>query len=146
MPTLIARGNGSGADAFAALERMLALDPVPPEQAATTPLFRGPQGQPLSTKLITQWVQEIVSAAGEPEDASRFSARSLRVGGATEYAALGLPEHLIATLGRWSSDIGRIYMRCSAGSVLQASAMMSGAPADPTLEEMFPGYTQTARR
>lgn len=144
VPTLIARGNGSGADAFSALERMLRFrNPAAPADA---PLFSLSGEHPLTTPLITQWVQEIASAAGEPEDAHQFTARSMRVGGATEYAALGLPEHLIATLGRWSSDIGRIYMRASAGSVLHASALMSGAPADPTLEDIFPGYVQTARR
>lgn len=40
-----------------------------------------------------------------------FGGHSLRAGGATYYAALGLSESIIMALGRWSSSAWKIYIR-----------------------------------
>ena len=40
-----------------------------------------------------------------------FGGHSLRAGGATFYASLGLSESIIMALGRWSSEAWKIYIR-----------------------------------
>lgn len=44
-------------------------------------------------------------------DRLNYGGHSLRSGGATFYASLGLPEDIIMALGRWSSQAWRIYVR-----------------------------------
>jgi len=41
----------------------------------------------------------------------QFGGHSLRAGGATFYAGLGLSEDVIQALGRWSSKAWKIYIR-----------------------------------
>ena len=146
VPMLIARGDGGGADAYAALTRLVQADPVSREQQATTPLFRDLRGNAPSNLTLTRWVQSAARAAGETGSVSLFSGRSLRIGGATDLHAVGANELTISLLGRWSSDCARLYTRASRGQVLALSRQLAEAPADPALERVFPGYVQTARR
>lgn len=145
VPILIASGDRSGADAYFALRRLAEIDPVPLHLASSTPLFRS-NGRALSVPVITGWVQAAVRAAGEPGDLKLYTARSLRVGGATEAHAVGANELTIALLGRWASDCARLYARASQGQALHLSRRMGGAPEDPSLELVFSDYVQTARR
>ena len=145
VPMLIAEGDGSGACAYTALQRLVVTDPVPANELSRTPLFRE-NGRAVSGITLTQWVQGIVVAAGEGSDGRLFSARSMRVGGATELHAAGANELTIQLLGRWSSDCARLYTRASQGQVLALSRALTGAPDDPALEHRFKDYVQTARR
>ena len=54
-----------------------------------------------------------------------FGGHSLRAGGATFYAALGLSESIIMALGRWSSEAWKIYIRDNPGvrAALQLAAL-----------------------
>ena len=142
---LIAPGDGSGVDAFRALLRLVHIDPVPEAMRASTPLFRL-HGQRLTVAGVTALVRSIVATAGEGADRRRFSGRSLRVGGATELAALGVPPLTIQLLGRWDSAIYRAYTRVSRGQALRLSEALAsaGTAADPSLEALFPGYRQAA--
>ena len=90
-------------------------------------------------------VRRVVAAAGEGSDATRFSGRSLRIGGATELASMGVPQLTIQLMGRWDSAIYRAYTRVSRGQALRYSAALShaGAP-DPSLEALFPDFRQAA--
>ena len=45
------------------------------------------------------------------ENAEQFGTHSLRIGGATALFAMGADETVIRTMGRWSSDIHRLYVR-----------------------------------
>ena len=143
VPILLAPGDGGACDAYAALARMLVADPTPPGGAATTPLFRDAAGRPLSHWDLTVRVRHVARAALDP-DAQRFSGRSLRIGGATDLAALGVQPHVIQLLGRWSSEAHTAYTRVSQGQALRISAALGGIPdyADPTLEAIFPGFSQ----
>ena len=49
-------------------------------------------------------------------------------------------------MGRWSSDVYRVYTRVCASEVLAISARMHTAHGEPTLEEHFAGYTQSRSR
>ena len=141
--THVPPGDGSGADAYAALAMLEAVDPVPPSLRATTPLFSlGVAPRPSTHADISLAVRRTVAQAGESP--AGYSGRSLRVGGATELAARGAPSEAIRLLGRWDSDEYRAYTRVSHSQALRLSAAMgrSAAPMDPTLEATFPGFHQ----
>ena len=144
VPVPVASGDGSGCDAFRALSRLVSLDPVAADMAASTPLF-SIRGRRLTLVDITAFVRRIARAAGEGNDAVQFSGRSMRVGGATELAALGVSPLTIQLLGRWDSEVYRAYTRVTRAQALRLSSAMSSAgsrPSDPSLEALFHGYTQ----
>ena len=146
VPIPIAPGDGSGCDAFLHLCRLVTLDPVPPGAASSTPLFRR-NARALTLADVTTIVRDVVRTAGEGADARLFSGRSLRIGGATEIAAMDVSPLTVQLLGRWDSEVYRAYVRCSRGRALSLSAAMGRAgsrPHDPTLEALFRGYTQSA--
>ena len=144
VPMLIAPGDGSGADAYQALLRLVHFDPVNPAEAHRTPLFRH-DGRAVTSGFITLMVRRIVATSGEGADALRFSGRSLRIGGATELAAQGVPQLTIQLMGRWDSAIYRAYTRVSRGQALRYSAALSrNSGHDPSLEAVFPDYRQAA--
>ena len=45
------------------------------------------------------------------ENSTHFGTHSLRIGGATSLFAAGADPTVIRTMGRWSSDIYRLYVR-----------------------------------
>ena len=135
---LIAASDGGGGDAYAALTRLVHVDPVPPGKQAITPLFRDQFRRAPAVPTLSLWVQQVARAAGEGSDVRLFTARSMRIGGATELHAVGANELTISLLGRWSSDCARLYTRASQGQVLALSRRMGEAPDDPALEQVFP--------
>ena len=145
VPIIFAPGDGSGADTYAALRNLIAVDPSPESEAASTPLFRylDKPGKALAPPRVTFLVRCAAAHAGETR-LSAFSGRSLRIGGATDLRDLKVSESTIMQLGRWSSDIYRIYARQSLDTLLQVSARMHGA-SGRSLEQAFPGYVATAR-
>ena len=54
-------------------------------------------------------VKRLMESVGENPE--HFSTHSLRIGGATALFAAGANETIIRTMGRWSSDIYRLYTR-----------------------------------
>lgn len=143
VPILIAPGDGSGADAYAACIRLVCVDPVAPDARHLTPLFRQANGRPFTRTSITALVRSVARAAGEGQDAATFSGRSLRVGGATELAAMGASQLTIKLMGRWDSGAYRAYTRVSRAQALSLSAAFSrAASVDPSLEAAFPGFVQ----
>ena len=141
VPVVVAAGDGSGADGYAALCNLVRCDPCPPAAARSTPLFRRPDGRHFSPTDVSNLVKRIALAAGE--SASGFGGRALRVGGATDLHALGVPATTIQLMGRWSSDVYRVYTRVCLGQLLRASRGMHAAGGE-SLEERFPGYVQSA--
>ena len=67
---------------FGSPRRLVAVDPVPYNLHTITPLFRS-RGLPLSVPVITGWVQYTARLGGESTYLKLFTARSLRIGGAT---------------------------------------------------------------
>jgi hypothetical protein len=103
-------GGGEFVDAVAEMRNLLIVDPVPEEAAASTPLFRDPAtNTPIRYDLVNSTIKELMVAAGESADG--FSTHSLRIGGATALFASGASETIIRTMGRWSSDLHRLYVR-----------------------------------
>ena len=72
------------------------------------PLFLLQSGEPLTRLLLTKWLRDILKAANIP---GNYASHSFRIGAATVAARNGLPDHLIQTLGRWSSDAFKGYIR-----------------------------------
>lgn len=120
---LVIGSGGELVDAVAEVRNMMAVDPVSPLAAGSTPLFRDPAtGEPLRTAHMRQWVRDVMRAAGV-SDPSHFGTHSLRIGGATALFAAGADPTVIRTMGRWSSDCYRLYVRACFESTLKWSRL-----------------------
>ena len=108
VPLLIG-GGGEYIDACVEVMTMLRLDPTPPGKAAYTPMFRKPDGSAFTTDDIRAIIRQICFAIGE--EPTHFGAHSMRIGGATALFAAGADPLHIRTMGRWSSDCYRLYVR-----------------------------------
>ena len=75
---------------------------------APGPLFLFQSGQPLSHSVLTDWLQQIMVSARIP---GNFSSHSFCIGAATVAARNGVPDHLIESMGRWSSNAYQLYIR-----------------------------------
>ena len=106
---LVVGGGGMFIDACVEVQRMLEFDPTPPTQASYTPMFRKPDGSAFTTDDIRAIVRQLAVAINE--DPLMFGAHSLRIGGATALFAAGADPLHIRTMGRWSSDCYRLYVR-----------------------------------
>ena len=126
VPILIAAG-GSLLDPVRLMQRYFAMDPVSPEDAATTPLFRRrATGSAIRVREVRSVVQRLMAALGL--DARRFGAHSLRIGGATAALAAGLTPAAIRAAGRWSSDVYQIYCRVSRQSAATVASLVGSTP------------------
>lgn len=86
------------------------VDPTPLAEASRTPLFRDPKtNTPLRYDVVNSWIKSLMRAVGENPD--EFATHSMRIGGATALFAAGANETVIRTMGRWSSDLHRLYVR-----------------------------------
>ena len=83
------------------------------------PLFLLQNGQQLTREVLNSWLGTIFANAGIR---GNFSSHSFRIGAATVAARNGVPDHMIQTLGRWSSNAYRGYIRTPS----EALASMSG--------------------
>ncbi|OUV34607.1 MAG: hypothetical protein CBC48_05665 [bacterium TMED88] len=107
---LVIGAGGEHIDAVWEVQNMLRVDPTPSGDAANTPLFRNPStNSPLSYQQILDTTRELMIAIGE--DPSQFGTHSYRIGGASALFAAGANETVIRTMGRWSSDLHRLYVR-----------------------------------
>ena len=80
------------------------------------PLFVHQDGQSLSRVQLSHFFQSTLSAAGIP---GSFSGHSFQIGAATTVAQQGLPDYLIKTMGRWSSNAYQLYVRTQVQSILE---------------------------
>ena len=106
---IVIGGGGELIDACTEVRRMLEIDPTPRGREESTPMFRKADGSAFTTDDIRAVVRQICFAIGE--DPTQFGAHSLRIGGATALFAAGADPIHIRTMGRWSSDCWRLYVR-----------------------------------
>lgn len=78
------------------------------------PFFRFSNGCPLSRKQLSTFLQSVLRAAGV---SGQYSGHSFRIGAATTAAQRGIPDHLIKTMGRWSSDAYQTYIRTPVATI-----------------------------
>lgn len=121
VPLLLA-GGGTLLDPVAALERLWALDPVPEDQLASTPLFRTAKGGSLRVSQVRGMVKLLMSMIGQ--DPSKFGAHSLRIGGATAGLAGKLSEHTLRAAGRWKGDAMSLYTRASKEAMMSIATIV----------------------
>ena len=87
------------------------------------PLFLFTGGKPLSCLHVTDRLRSILEAGIQ----GNFSSHSFRIGAATSAHAAGLPDSLIRTLGRWSSDAYLVYVRTSLDTLHQAARQLASS-------------------
>ena len=141
VPIHFAEGKHDGADTYWHLHRLVELDPVNPEDMASTPLFRI-GSKPLPPETLRKHVKKIARSLGFPK--REFGLHSLRIGGATDLADKGASPLLLQAKGRWSSDIGKIYARMTRRSQIAVSLLMQEGKGGRDLEELFPSFAQPA--
>ena len=109
VPLVIGAG-GQFIDAVAEVTNMLNVDPAGSADPASTPLFRDPStGRSITKQGVHALVKQLMAAVHE--NPQHFGTHSLRIGGATALFAAGADPTVIRTMGRWSSDIYRLYVR-----------------------------------
>ena len=77
---------------------------------AQGPFFITKRGLPLTTYNFSKVFKQAILRLGL--DADLFKPHSFRIGAATYCAQQGIPEHVIMSLGRWSSQAFKKYIRC----------------------------------
>ena len=107
---LVIGGGGKYIDAVAEIQNMLKVDPTAGMDPDGVPLFRDPASNTCITKqYVHELTKRLAIAVGENPD--HFGTHSYRIGGATALFACGADPTVIRTMGRWSSDIYRLYVR-----------------------------------
>lgn len=89
---------------------------------APGPLFLFQDGQPLTHSRLTSWVRQIIATASIR---GNFSSHSFRIGAATVAACNGIPDHQIQTLGHWTSDAFKLYIRTPADVLASLSSHLA---------------------
>ena len=82
------------------------------------PLFIDTHGRPLTRSRPSSFIQSVLQGAGI---LGHFSGHSFRIGAATTAAQCGMPDHLIKTMGRWTSNVYQVYIRTPMESILEVS-------------------------
>ena len=73
---------------------------------------------------LTKFIRVLMSKIGE--DPTSYSGHSCRIGGATDLAAKGVPDHEIQSAGRWASDAFKRYVRFRDAQSAARAAIMAG--------------------
>ena len=85
----------------------------------TGPLFVFNNGSFLTRSDMNSILRDTTNGA------ANISSHSLRIGAASTAAAMGCPKYLIQSMGRWSSDCFRRYIRISDTTIRNASRAMA---------------------
>ena len=91
-------------------------------------------GKPLSRSVVTRLVRVAMEAAGRTPRA--YNSHGLRIGGATAALAGGVSPEAIQIMGRWDSDVYKIYCRQSRQVAMRLGAVIASTPFDD-LHEAF---------
>ncbi|CAH3132390.1 unnamed protein product [Porites lobata] len=78
------------------------------------PLF-AVDGTPLFRSKLSAFLKSTLKSAGVPRN---FSGHIFRSGAATTTASQGIPDHLIKTMGRWSSEVYSLYVWTAEDTIL----------------------------
>ena len=116
------------------------IAPCAPDAEATTPAIRFPVSRieglnrreaksvaNLSMAKAMKWYHMRCAASGRVPNHDQVKPHSFRIAGATLLFAAGVTTDKIKTMGRWASDVYRIYCRLSKERLLDLSKRMSNA-------------------
>ncbi|CAG8667568.1 3709_t:CDS:1, partial [Ambispora leptoticha] len=106
---------------FCSVERVVNYLKVRPVTKGDAPLFLSKSRKKMSVLAISAVVKRFAEHA---KMKGRFTAHSLRIGGATAAMKGGLSMEQIQTIGGWVSDAARLYMRAIGTVNLGASIAM----------------------
>jgi len=112
---LIIGAGGELIDAVYEMKHYMSLINVDQQHAHQRPLFTKADGKSITVDDVRHMTRTLMHAVGEV--ASEFGAHSYRIGGASSLFAQGADPHVIRTMGRWSSDIWRIYVQACYDSI-----------------------------
>ena len=88
------------------------------------PLFKLPNGKPLTRPYFVDKVREVLAHLGYPPHS--YAGHSYRVGAATTAATVGIEDSLIQTLGRWRSSAYLLYIRIPSDQLRHMSSQLVG--------------------
>ena len=129
---LVVGGGGAFIDAPAELLNLRRVDPVAAAEQSSTPLFRNSDGSAITEGQVRQTIKLLMADVGAA--AADFGAHSLRIGGATALYKAGASHIDIMTMGRWSSDCYRLYVRACLGHSVHWSRLAASTAVDYTAE------------
>lgn len=105
---LVLGAGGKFIDAVKEVHNLLRVDPA--RGQSNVPFFREPAtNKPISYDTMNNLMKEIYGHAGL--DPSKSGTHVLRISGATALFAGGGSDTIVRTMGRWSSDVYRLYVR-----------------------------------
>ena len=139
VPIVFAEVDGSGADTYRALRRLMRCDPTPLGKESSTPLFRRADGKAFSPSFFRNLVKRVAKALGF--DPKLFGGHSPRIGGATDIGDIN--PLMLQAKGRWGSDIASIYNRLTRRGLVKASRAMHRHAAKD-MEELYKSFAQLA--
>lgn len=87
-----------------------------------SPLFIDAYGQPFSRQSFLAYFSHLISLLSL--NPSQYTGHSFRIGAATTAAAVGVEDHLIKTLGRWSSSCYTRYIHTDTRVLQNAQAKL----------------------
>ena len=111
--------NGSPLCPVAALSMFIKNHP-----SQSGPLFMFHDGKYLTRDKISKYLKQFIAST----PIKNISSHSFRIGAATTAARAGHPRWLIQSLGRWSSDCFRDYIRISDETMAMVSSSMLDTP------------------
>lgn len=89
-----------------------------PNRALDRPLFQFTSGDFLTRHSLTSILRDLLSSGD-------YASHSFRIGAATSAAAAGIPDWLIQTMGRWSSQCFQRYIRTPPSTIQSAMRKMA---------------------
>jgi hypothetical protein len=136
--TITLRAGGSILDPVRELGKMVDMDPVDDCDRETTPLFRWSDGSAFTVDQVRVVVKGLMGAAGR--DPADFGAHSLRIGGATAALTGGLGPAQIQIMGRWDSEVYKVYTKLTR----ELAAGLSVVVGSTSFHDVESGFTTEA--
>lgn len=92
------------------------------------PLFMTSERAPLTRGMFVDSIRQLLCRLGL--NPAHYEGHCLRIGAATSAADSNIPDHLIKTLGRWSSDCYERYIRTSQSQLKSSQCRLAMSHAD----------------
>ena len=91
-------------------------------KSSDRPVFIFTDGKFLTRRLVSSIMKQLI---GNDKNCARISSHGFRIGAATTAAAANIPDRIIKTLGRWSSDTYQLYIRTPSEAVSKVPRLLA---------------------